>query len=198
VLRSPKGWSGPSEIHGDKLEGFWRSHLVPLSKPRQDPEELAALEAWMRSYRPEGLFYQEGRLRADLRELSPKGNKRMGSNPHANGGLLRKNLTWPSVDELAVIVEVPGQTEAENTYPLGQLLRELIRHNQGSYRLFGPDETHSNRLQAVCDATKKVWMANYLPEDLDGSELSMDGAVVEMLSEHTLVGMMEGYLLTGR
>jgi xylulose-5-phosphate/fructose-6-phosphate phosphoketolase len=115
----------------------------------------------------------------------------MGSNPHANGGLLRKNLTWPSVDELAVIIEVPGQTEAENTYPLGQLLRELIRHNQGSYRLFGPDETHSNRLQAVCEATKKVWMANYLPEDLDSSNLSMDGAVVEMLSEHALVTMME-------
>ncbi|OUE48559.1 MAG: phosphoketolase, partial [Synechococcus sp. Lanier] len=198
VLRSPKGWTGPTDFNGQKLEGFWRSHQVPLSNPRKDPEQLAALEAWLKSYKPEELFDNDGRLHAELRKLSPKGNQRMGSNPNANGGLLRKNLHWPNVEALAVMVESPGQREAENTYPLGELIRDLIKKNPGRYRLFGPDETHSNRLQAVYETTKKVWMGQYLPEDLNGSELSRDGHVVEMLSEHTLVGMMEGYLLTGR
>ena len=198
VLRSPKGWTGPTDFNGQKLEGFWRSHQVPLSNPRKDPEQLAALEAWLKSYKPEELFDNDGRLHAELRKLSPKGNQRMGSNPNANGGLLRKNLHWPNVEALAVMVESPGQREAENTYPLGELIRDLIKKNPGRYRLFGPDETHSNRLQAVYETTKKVWMGQYLPEDLNGSELSSDGFVVEMLSEHTLVGMMEGYLLTGR
>ena len=198
VLRSPKGWTGPTDFNGQKLEGFWRSHQVPLNNPRKDPEQLAALEAWLKSYKPEELFENDGRLHAELRKLSPKGNQRMGSNPNANGGLLRKNLHWPNVEALAVRVESPGQREAENTYPLGELIRDLIKKNPGRYRLFGPDETHSNRLQAVYETTKKVWMGQYLPEDLNGSELSSDGFVVEMLSEHTLVGMMEGYLLTGR
>ena len=198
VLRSPKGWTGPTDFNGQKLEGFWRSHQVPLSNPRKDPEQLAALEAWLKSYKPEELFDNDGRLHAELRKLSPKGNQRMGSNPNANGGLLRKNLHWPNVEALAVMVESPGQREAENTYPLGELIRDLIKKNPGRYRLFGPDETHSNRLQAVYETTKKVWMGQYLPEDLNGSELSSDGFVVEMLSEHTLVGMMEGYLLSGR
>ena len=198
VLRSPKGWTGPTDFNGQKLEGFWRSHQVPLNNPRKDPEQLAALEAWLKSYKPEELFDNDGRLHAELRKLSPKGNQRMGSNPNANGGLLRKNLHWPNVEALAVRVESPGQREAENTYPLGELIRDLIKKNPGRYRLFGPDETHSNRLQAVYETTKKVWMGQYLPEDLNGSELSSDGFVVEMLSEHTLVGMMEGYLLTGR
>ena len=198
VLRSPKGWTGPTDFNGQKLEGFWRSHQVPLNNPRKDPEQLAALEAWLKSYKPEELFDNDGRLHAELRKLSPKGNQRMGSNPNANGGLLRKNLHWPNVEALAVMVESPGQREAENTYPLGELIRDLIKKNPGRYRLFGPDETHSNRLQAVYETTKKVWMGQYLPEDLNGSELSSDGFVVEMLSEHTLVGMMEGYLLTGR
>jgi len=198
VLRSPKGWTGPTDFNGQKLEGFWRSHQVPLNNPRKDPEQLAALEAWLKSYKPEELFDHDGRLHAELRKLSPKGNQRMGSNPNANGGLLRKNLHWPNVEALAVMVESPGQREAENTYPLGELIRDLIKKNPGRYRLFGPDETHSNRLQAVYETTKKVWMGQYLPEDLNGSELSSDGFVVEMLSEHTLVGMMEGYLLTGR
>ncbi|MEY4825486.1 MAG: hypothetical protein RLZZ430_1136 [Cyanobacteriota bacterium] len=198
VLRSPKGWTGPTDFNGQKLEGFWRSHQVPLNNPRKDPEQLAALEAWLKSYKPEELFDNDGRLHAELRKLSPKGNQRMGSNPNANGGLLRKNLHWPNVEALAVMVESPGQREAENTYPLGELIRDLIKKNPGRYRLFGPDETHSNRLQAVYETTKKVWMSQYLPEDLNGSELSSDGFVVEMLSEHTLVGMMEGYLLTGR
>ena len=198
VLRSPKGWTGPTDFNGQKLEGFWRSHQVPLNNPRKDPEQLAALETWLKSYKPEELFENDGRLHAELRKLSPKGNQRMGSNPNANGGLLRKNLHWPNVEALAVRVESPGQREAENTYPLGELIRDLIKKNPGRYRLFGPDETHSNRLQAVYETTKKVWMGQYLPEDLNGSELSSDGFVVEMLSEHTLVGMMEGYLLTGR
>ena len=198
VLRSPKGWTGPTDFNGQKLEGFWRSHQVPLNNPRKDPEQLAALETWLKSYKPEELFDNDGRLHAELRKLSPKGNQRMGSNPNANGGLLRKNLHWPNVEALAVRVESPGQREAENTYPLGELIRDLIKKNPGRYRLFGPDETHSNRLQAVYETTKKVWMGQYLPEDLNGSELSSDGFVVEMLSEHTLVGMMEGYLLTGR
>jgi xylulose-5-phosphate/fructose-6-phosphate phosphoketolase len=198
VLRSPKGWTGPTDFNGQKLEGFWRSHQVPLNNPRKDPKQLAALEAWLKSYKPEELFDNDGRLHAELRKLSPKGNQRMGSNPNANGGLLRKNLHWPNVEALAVMVESPGQREAENTYPLGELIRDLIKKNPGRYRLFGPDETHSNRLQAVYETTKKVWMGQYLPEDLNGSELSSDGFVVEMLSEHTLVGMMEGYLLTGR
>jgi len=198
VLRSPKGWTGPTDFNGQKLEGFWRSHQVPLNNPRKDPEQLAALEAWLKSYKPEELFDNDGRLHAELRKLSPKGNQRMGSNPNANGGLLRKKLHWPNVEALAVRVESPGQREAENTYPLGELIRDLIKKNPGRYRLFGPDETHSNRLQAVYETTKKVWMGQYLPEDLNGSELSSDGFVVEMLSEHTLVGMMEGYLLTGR
>lgn len=198
VLRSPKGWTGPTDFNGQKLEGFWRSHQVPLNNPRKDPEQLAALEAWLKSYKPEELFDNTGRLHEELKQLSPKGTQRMGSNPNANGGLLRKNLHWPNVDALAVRVESPGQREAENTYPLGELIRDLIKKNPGRYRLFGPDETHSNRLQAVYETTKKVWMGQYLPEDLNGSELSSDGFVVEMLSEHTLVGMMEGYLLTGR
>ena len=198
VLRSPKGWTGPTDFNGQKLEGFWRSHQVPLNNPRKDPEQLAALETWLKSYKPEELFDNDGRLHAELRKLSPKGNQRMGSNPNANGGLLRKKLHWPNVEALAVRVESPGQREAENTYPLGELIRDLIKKNPGRYRLFGPDETHSNRLQAVYETTKKVWMGQYLPEDLNGSELSSDGFVVEMLSEHTLVGMMEGYLLTGR
>ena len=198
VLRSPKGWTGPTYFNGQKLEGFWRSHQVPLNNPRKDPEQLAALEAWLKSYKPEELFDSNGRLNEELKQLSPRGIKRMGSNPNANGGLLRKNLNWPDVDALAITVESPGQREAENTYPLGELIRDLIKKNPGIYRLFGPDETHSNRLQAVYETTKKVWMGQYLPEDLNGSELSSDGFVVEMLSEHTLVGMMEGYLLTGR
>ncbi|WP_295535871.1 phosphoketolase [Synechococcus sp. UW140] len=198
VMRSPKGWTGPTYFNGQKLEGFWRSHQVPLNNPRKDPEQLAALEAWLKSYKPEELFDSNGRLNEELKQLSPRGIKRMGSNPNANGGLLRKNLNWPDVDALAITVESPGQREAENTYPLGELIRDLIKKNPGIYRLFGPDETHSNRLQAVYETTKKVWMGQYLPEDLNGSELSSDGFVVEMLSEHTLVGMMEGYLLTGR
>ncbi|MCP9826260.1 phosphoketolase [Synechococcus sp. EJ6-Ellesmere] len=198
VLRSPKGWTGPAELHGKKLEGFWRSHQVPLPAPNKDPEQLAMLEAWLRSYRPEELFDADGTLRSELQALSPQGPRRMGSSPHANGGLLRRKLRLPPIESYAVPVERPGQSEHENTAPLGALLRDIIGTNPDSMRVFGPDETASNRLQAIYEVSKKVWMEELLPEDAGGSELARSGRVVEMLSEHTLVGMMEGYLLTGR
>ena len=198
VLRSPKGWTGPAALHGKKLEGFWRAHQVPLAAPNTDPEQLALLEDWLKSYRPWELFDANGTLIPELRALSPAGLRRMGSNPHANGGLLRRKLQFPALADYAVAVNAPGNTEEENTYPLGELLRDIIRTNPDSMRVFGPDETASNRLQAIYEVSKKVWMEDFLPEDLNGSELTRNGRVVEMLSEHTLVGMMEGYLLTGR
>jgi xylulose-5-phosphate/fructose-6-phosphate phosphoketolase len=198
VLRSPKGWTGPAAFHGKKLEGFWRAHQVPLAAPNTDPEQLALLEGWLKSYRPWELFDANGTLIPELQALSPLGLRRMGSNPHANGGLLRRKLQFPPLANYAVAVDAPGTTEEENTYPLGELLRDIIRTNPDSMRVFGPDETASNRLQAIYEVSKKVWMEDFLPEDLNGSELGRSGRVVEMLSEHTLVGMMEGYLLTGR
>ena len=198
VLRSPKGWTGPAELHGHKLEGFWRSHQVPLPAPASNPEQLLLLEQWLRSYRPEELFDQNGRLVEELQALAPNGNHRMGSNPHANGGLLRRKLKLPPIEAYAVHLESPGSVETENTAPLGALLRDSIERNPHSLRVFGPDETASNRLQAIYERSRKVWMEELLPEDADGGHLSREGRVVEMLSEHTLVGMMEGYLLTGR
>jgi xylulose-5-phosphate/fructose-6-phosphate phosphoketolase len=198
VLRSPKGWTGPASLHGKKLEGFWRAHQVPLAAPNTDPEQLGLLEDWLKSYRPWELFDANGTLIPELQALSPEGLRRMGSNPHANGGLLRRKLQFPPLADYAVAVDAPGTTEEENTYPLGELLRDIIRTNPDSMRVFGPDETASNRLQAIYEVSKKVWMEDFLPEDLNGSELGRSGRVVEMLSEHTLVGMMEGYLLTGR
>ncbi|MEB3235799.1 MAG: phosphoketolase family protein [Cyanobacteriota bacterium] len=203
VLRSPKGWTGPAELHGLKLEGFWRSHQVPLPNPKGDPEQLAMLETWLHSYRPAELFDANGSLIPALQALSPQGPRRMGSNPHANGGVLRRQLRLPPSEAYAVAVPAPGQVEHENTAPLGELLRDAVPRNPRNLRVFGPDETASNRLQAVYAATKKVWMAELRPEDAGsggagGSELARQGRVVEMLSEHTLVGMLEGYLLTGR
>ena len=203
VLRSPKGWTGPAALGDLKLEGFWRSHQVPLPDPRHDPGQLQQLEDWLKSYRPWELFDEGGRLVEELRTLAPQGPRRMGSNPHANGGLLRRKLRLAPIADYAVAVEAPGQVMAENTAPLGALLRDTISRNPDSLRVFGPDETASNRLQAIYAVSKKVWMEELLPEDAGvngqgGSELSPDGRVVEMLSEHTLVGMMEGYLLTGR
>ena len=198
VLRSPKGWTGPKELNGKKLEGFWRSHQVPLPDPKHDTQQLSMLEEWLQSYRPEELFSAEGKLLPHLQALSPLGSRRMGSSPHGNGGLLRRKLRLPPIVDYAVAVDAPGQVEAENTAPLGALLRDTIASNPDSMRVFGPDETASNRLQAIYEVSKKVWMEEFLPEDLNGSELAREGRVVEMLSEHTLVGMMEGYLLTGR
>jgi xylulose-5-phosphate/fructose-6-phosphate phosphoketolase len=198
VLRSPKGWTGPKAVGENKVEDFWRSHQVPLAAPNKDLEQLRLLEDWLKSYRPWELFDANGTLIPELRQLSPLGPRRMGSNPHANGGLLRRPLQLPPLEPYAVPVEAPGATEESNTFPLGELLRDAIGLNPRNLRVFGPDETASNRLHAIYEQTKKVWMEEFLPEDLNGSELSRDGRVVEMLSEHTLVGMMEGYLLTGR
>ena len=198
VLRSPKGWTGPTALHGQKLEGFWRSHQVPLPGVKTDPTQLQQLEDWLKSYRPWELFNDEGSPKAELQALAPRPERRMGSNPHANGGRLRHKLRLPPISTYAVEVTAPGEIEHENTAPLGALLRDTIDRNPTSYRVFGPDETASNRLQAIYERSKKVWMEDLLPEDMNGSELSREGRVIEMLSEHTLVGMMEGYLLTGR
>jgi xylulose-5-phosphate/fructose-6-phosphate phosphoketolase len=198
VLRSPKGWTGPKEVDGHKIEGFWRAHQVPLAGVRENPEHLKILESWLRSYKPEELFDKNGRLIPELKELPPRGARRMSANPHANGGLLRRPLRLPDFRNYAIAVEKPGQTAAENTRPLGRFLRDIMRENPRTFRVFGPDETTSNRLDAVYEASKKLWLADYLPEDLDGGELGPDGRVLEMLSEHTLEGWLEGYLLTGR
>src|SRR3954467_15585742 len=198
VLRSPKGWTGPKDLEGHKLEGFWRSHQVPFADVRDNPAHLEVLEGWMRSYRPEELFDAAGKLVPELKALAPKGQRRMSANPHANGGLLRRELTLPDFRDYAVKVETRGTSLHENTRPFGEFLRDIMRNNPGRFRVFGPDETASNRLQAIYQVSKKVWMADLLPEDADGGELSPDGRVMEMLSEHTLIGWLEGYLLTGR
>jgi xylulose-5-phosphate/fructose-6-phosphate phosphoketolase len=198
VLRSPKGWTGPKEVNGHKVEGSWRSHQVPFSDVRNNPANLALLGDWLRSYKPEELFDSKGTFVSHLRALAPRGPRRMSANPNANGGLLRKGLKLPDFRQYAVPVPTSGTVEYENTRPLGEYLRDVMAGNPSNFRLFGPDETASNRLQAVYGATKKTWMADLLPEDADGGELSRDGRVMEMLSEHTLLGWLEGYVLTGR
>jgi len=198
VLRSPKGWTGPKNVDGHKVEGFWRAHQVPLAGVPENPAHFKLLEDWLRSYRPEELFDESGRLIAELRALSPSGTRRMSANPHANGGVLRKALHLPDFKDYAIPVEEPGQTAAENTRPLGRFLRDVMRLNPTTFRVFGPDENTSNKLDAIYEVSKKLWLADYLPEDADGGELSPDGRVLEMLSEHTLEGWHEGYLLTGR
>ncbi len=198
ILRTPKGWTGPKEVDGHKVEGYWRAHQVPIPDVREHQEHLQQLEAWMRSYRPQELFDSTGRLAEELRALSPRGSKRMSANPVANGGLVRIPLRLPDFRTYAVGVENPGTTETSPTALLGQYLRDVLLMNPGNFRVFGPDETASNRLQAVYEASKKTWLAKMLPEDADGGELALDGRVMEMLSEHTLEGWLEGYLLTGR
>jgi len=198
ILRSPKGWTGPKEVDGHKVEGFWRAHQVPLAGVREKPTHLKLLEDWLRSYRPEELFDENGRLIPELKGLAPTGTRRMSANPHANGGLLRKALRLPDFRKYAIEVEKPGKIMAENTRPLGRFLRDIVRDNMNNFRVFCPDENASNRLDAIYEKSKKLWLADYLPEDADGGELSTDGRVLEMLSEHTLEGWLEGYLLTGR
>jgi xylulose-5-phosphate/fructose-6-phosphate phosphoketolase len=198
VLRSPKGWTGPKEVDGHKVEGFWRSHQVPLSDIHNKPAHLKQLADWMRSYRPEQLFDATGRLIPELRALAPKGTRRMSANPHANGGTLRKALHMPDFRTYAIPVDKPGQISAENTRPLALFLRDIMAKNMNNFRVFCPDENSSNRLDAIYEASKKLWLADMLPEDADGGELSRDGRVLEMLSEHTLEGWLETYLLTGR
>src|SRR3990167_9157022 len=192
VLRSPKGWTGPKDVDGHKVEGFWRSHQVPLGDINK-PGRLAQLEAWLRSYKPEELFDENGRLLPELKELAPKGNLRMSANLHANGGHLRKSLHMPDCRNYAIPVPKPGTITAENTRPLGKFLRDIMQHNMNNFRVFGPDETSSNKLDNLYEVSKKTWLAAYLPEDADGGELSPEGRVMEMLSEHTLEGWLEGY-----
>ena len=197
VLRTPKGWTGPKEVDGLPVEGTWRAHQVPLTDVREKPDHLAMLEEWMRSYQPDELFDNAGRPRADVVEWLPRADRRMGANPHANGGLLLRDLTLPDFRDHAVRVTSPGEPVAEATRALGEYLRDVFRLNAGArdFRLFGPDETASNRLDAVYEATPKTWEAEILPVDVS---LARDGRVMEILSETTCQGWLEGYLLTGR
>ncbi len=198
VLRSPKGWTGPKEVDGHAVEGYWRSHQVPMGGMRENPKHLAALESWMKSYKPDELFDESGALVPELKALAPENLRRMSANPVANGGLLRKALRMPDFREYAVPVPKPASTDAMNTPPLGEFLRDIMRRNMKNFRVFGPDENSSNKLQAIYEVSKKLWLADYLPVDEDGGELSPDGRVLEMLSEHTLEGWYEGYVLSGR
>jgi xylulose-5-phosphate/fructose-6-phosphate phosphoketolase len=198
VMRTPKGWTGPGEVDGHKVEGFWRAHQVPMTDVVQKPEHLQILEQWMRSYKPEELFDAHGAPMPDIRGLAPTGTKCLGSTPYANGGVLRRALRLPDFRKYGVDVTKPGHIEVENTRPLGEFLRDIMKANIDNFRVFGPDENTSNKLNAIYEVSKKFWIAQYFPEDADGGELSSDGRVMEMLSEHTLEGWMEGYLLTGR
>jgi xylulose-5-phosphate/fructose-6-phosphate phosphoketolase len=197
VLRTPKGWTGPKEVDGHKVEGFWRAHQVPF-QVHENPDHIKLLEAWLHSYKPEELFDEKGQLIPELRELAPQGARRLSANPITNGGLVRKSLHLPDFKDYAVEVTQPGNNMVENTRVLGTYLRDVMRENMSSFRVFGPDETASNRLTTIYEASKKIWMEEILPEDSDGGELSRDGRVMEMLSEHTLEGWLEGYLLSGR
>jgi xylulose-5-phosphate/fructose-6-phosphate phosphoketolase len=195
VLVTPKGWTGPKEVDGRPAEGSFRSHQVPLAELRTNPEHLAQLEGWLRSYRPDELFDDEGRLRSELAELAPVGERRMGANPHANGGLLLRELELPDFRDYAVSVPAPGTGRTEATRVLGAFLRDVVRRNPTNFRVMGPDETASNRLAALFQATDRVWEAERLPTD---DHLAPEGRVMEVLSEHLCQGWLEGYLLTGR
>jgi xylulose-5-phosphate/fructose-6-phosphate phosphoketolase len=197
ILRTPKGWTGPKVVDGKPVEGTWRSHQVPVDELHQRPEHLKILEDWMRSYGPSELFDRDGRLKPDLAALAPKGNRRMGMNPHANGGLLLEPLRLPPFQSYAVDVKHNGQPMAEATRILGRYLRDVMKLNleRRNFRIFGPDETASNRLDAVLDVTGKTWEGSTLPVD---EHLAPDGRVMEVLSEHMCEGWLEGYLLTGR
>jgi xylulose-5-phosphate/fructose-6-phosphate phosphoketolase len=197
VLRTPKGWTGPHEVDGSLVEGTWRAHQVPLAEVRTNPAHLALLDRWLRSYRPEELFDDGGRLFPRLAALAPSGARRMGSNPHANGGVLLRDLELSDFRAHGVDVTQPGSTSSEPTRALGRLLRDVIVRNEPhrNFRIFGPDETASNRLDAVFEVTDKVWQADLLPSD---EHLAREGRVVEILSEHLCQGWLEGYLLTGR
>jgi xylulose-5-phosphate/fructose-6-phosphate phosphoketolase len=197
ILRSPKGWTGPSEVDGQKCEDYWRSHQVPFANVDTNPDHLKLLENWLLSYRPRELFDDTGALAAELRELAPAGTRRMGANPHANGGQLLRDLKLPDFREYAVRLDRPGATDAESTRIMGQFLRDVMKRNleTRNFRVMGPDETASNRLGALFEVTNRTWMAETLPED---DHLAADGRVMEILSEHTCQGWLEGYLLSGR
>ena len=196
ILKTPKGWTGPKEVDGLKVEGFWRSHQVPIAD-MEKPDHVRLLEEWMKSYKPEELFDEKGRLIPELRELAPKGDLRMGANPHTNGGILLKDLKMPDFREYAVAVPKPGQVSAEATRVMGRFMRDVMKLNleNRNFRVFGPDETSSNRLDALFEVTDRAWVAETVPYD---DHLSPEGRVMEILSEHTCQGWLEGYLLTGR
>jgi xylulose-5-phosphate/fructose-6-phosphate phosphoketolase len=197
VLKSPKGWTGVKWVDGLQIEGTFRAHQVPLSDPRANPEHLKQLEEWMRSYRPDELFDNQGKLKPELAELAPKGERRMGANPHANGGLLLRDLIMPDFRDYAVSVPSPGAVQASDAHELGVFLRDVAKLNrvQRNFRIFGPDETLSNRLNAVFEVTERQWEARTQDND---EFLALDGRIMEMLSEHQCEGWLEGYLLTGR
>jgi xylulose-5-phosphate/fructose-6-phosphate phosphoketolase len=197
ILTSPKGWTGPKVLDGQRIEGTFRSHQVPLTAPKARLDELKMLEDWMKSYRPEELFDERGALQRHLADLAPAGDRRMGANPHANGGRLLRDLHVPDFRSYAVAVDAPGAADAEDTRVAGRFLRDVVRSNQGprNFRIFGPDETVSNRLDAVFEATARQWDATTVPDD---QWLAPEGSVVEVLSEHQCQGWLEGYLLTGR
>ncbi|GKU00222.1 phosphoketolase [Fusarium langsethiae] len=198
VLRSPKGWTAPRKIDNNYLEGYWRAHQVPITDPATNPAHLKILEDWMRSYEPERLFDENGAPIASIRALVPQGNRRMSANPVANGGLLRKPLKMPDFRDYAIKVESPGNVMNASMTNMAVFLKDVIATNQTNFRLFGPDETESNKLGGVYAAGKKVWMGEYFEEDANGGNLAKAGRVVEMLSEHNCEGWLEGYLLSGR
>ena len=195
ILRSPKGWTGPQTVDDKKVEDFWRAHQVPVSACRENDEHRQILERWMRSYQPDDLFDQQGQLKEELRALAPIGEKRMGASPWANGGLLRRELNTPSLREYAVDISSPGETQTGTTAALGAYLAGIFQQNPDNFRLFGPDETESNRLGKVFDVTSRTWL---LPKKSYDEQLAADGRVMEILSEHQCQGWLEGYLLTGR
>jgi xylulose-5-phosphate/fructose-6-phosphate phosphoketolase len=197
ILRTPKGWTGPKQVDGKKTEGFWRSHQVPLAEMSANPKHVKLLEEWMKGYKPQELFDENGTLKSELHQLAPEGQKRMGANPHANGGLLLKDLKMPDFRDYAIDVPVPGKVVGEATRVMGCFLRDVMKLNSDAknFRIFGPDETASNRLGALFEITDRTWMDDTIAED---DHLSPDGRVMEILSEHTCQGWLEGYLLTGR
>lgn len=197
VLRSPKGWTGPKSADGKQIEGTFRSHQVPLTDPAENPEHLKMLEAWLKSYKPNELFDNNGSLFPEIAELAPEGDKRMGANPHSNGGLLLKDLQLPDFRKYAVGIKIPGTQKAESTKIMGELLKDIIKLNAKSrnFRIMGPDETASNRLNSVFDITNRVFTEEILKTD---EHITHDGRVMEVLSEHMCQGWLEGYLLTGR
>jgi xylulose-5-phosphate/fructose-6-phosphate phosphoketolase len=186
VLRTPKGWTGPKKVDGHFLEGFWRSHQVPLTNVLKDKAQLKLLEEWMRGYKPETLFDKSGRLREDLRELAPQGNRRMSANPVTNGGQLKQKLLLPDFRDYSVEVTKGGVSKLGSMANFANFLRDVIKENPNNFRVFGPDETESNKLSTIYEAGKKVWMGEYFEEDEDGGNLAFEGRVMEMLSEHTI------------
>src|SRR5436190_7605760 len=197
ILRSPKGWTCPKEIDGKRAEDSWRSHQVPMGEMHEKPDHIKILEQWMKGYKPEELFDANGRFKPELAELAPQGERRMSANPHANGGLLLRDLRLPDFRKYAIEIKKPGATDAEATRAMGKFLRDVMKLNMEhkNFRLFSPDENNSNRWQDVLDVTNRAWMAERLDTD---DHLAPDGRVMEMLSEHQCQGWLEGYLLTGR